>query len=98
MFQVMMLGEHQHPQSHNDRMENIKCTLRHNLVFWHSAVEVTLYERYGWSWYLCYELSVSYKTHSSSMQSHINAGCWVDVSINELAGIIGKIVSYKGDI
>jgi GDP-L-fucose synthase len=39
-----------------------------------------------------------YKAHTKPMQSHINVGFGSDISINELAKLIKKIIEYKGII
>jgi GDP-L-fucose synthase len=39
-----------------------------------------------------------YKSHTKLMQNHINVGFGSDISINELAELIKKIVGYKGMI
>ena len=39
-----------------------------------------------------------YKAHTKPMQSHINVGFGSDVSINDLAQLIKKIIEYKGII
>jgi GDP-L-fucose synthase len=40
----------------------------------------------------------TYDAHTSPMQSHINVGTGVDVSIRELASIIGEVVGFGGRI
>ena len=39
-----------------------------------------------------------YQSHTQPMHSHINAGCGSDVSIGELALLIGKVTGYQGAI
>ena len=39
-----------------------------------------------------------YQAHTQPMHSHINAGCGTDVSIGELAHLIGKVTGYQGAI
>ncbi len=39
-----------------------------------------------------------YKNHLKNMQSHINIGSGIDISIEELAKLIKKITAYKGNI
>ena len=39
-----------------------------------------------------------YQAHTQPMHSHINAGCGTDVSIGELALLIGKVTGYQGAI
>lgn len=39
-----------------------------------------------------------YDRHTSPMQSHINVGFGSDVTIAELAGMVGQAVGYKGEI
>jgi len=39
-----------------------------------------------------------YDQHTSPMQSHINVGCGQDVSIAEVAQLIGQVVGYQGAI
>jgi GDP-L-fucose synthase len=39
-----------------------------------------------------------YEQHSEPMQSHINVGFGSDVTIKELAEMIGVTVGYKGNI
>lgn len=39
-----------------------------------------------------------YDSCTKPMQSHINVGCGVDVSIAELAGLVSKVVGYSGAI
>ncbi len=39
-----------------------------------------------------------YQAHTQPMHSHINAGCGNDVSIGELALLIGKVTGYQGAI
>jgi GDP-L-fucose synthase len=41
---------------------------------------------------------VTYDQHTEPMQSHINVGFGSDVTIKELAGIVGKTVGYQGQI
>ncbi len=40
----------------------------------------------------------TYDQHTEPMQSHINVGFGSDVTIKELAGIVGKTVGYQGQI
>jgi GDP-L-fucose synthase len=40
----------------------------------------------------------TYDQHTDAMQSHINVGCGSDVTIKELAEIIGQIIAYQGKI
>jgi GDP-L-fucose synthase len=40
----------------------------------------------------------TYDQHTSPMQSHINVGCGQDVSIAEVAQLIGQVVGYQGAI
>ncbi len=40
----------------------------------------------------------TYATHTSPMQSHINVGYGVDVSIAKLAEIVGQVIGFKGKI
>ena len=40
----------------------------------------------------------TYQEHTEPMLSHINVGVGHDLSIAELAKIIGKVVGYKGEI
>ncbi len=39
-----------------------------------------------------------YEAHSSPMQSHINVGSGDDITINELALTIAKVIGYEGAI
>jgi GDP-L-fucose synthase len=39
-----------------------------------------------------------YDAHTEPMQSHINVGAGIDVTIRELAELIGKVVGYTGKI
>lgn len=39
-----------------------------------------------------------YERHTQLMQSHINVGCGHDITIRELAELIGKTVGYQGKI
>ncbi|MEJ2801431.1 GDP-L-fucose synthase [Comamonadaceae bacterium PP-2] len=39
-----------------------------------------------------------YKKHTSPMQSHINVGTGLDISIKELAFLVGEIVGFEGNI
>ena len=39
-----------------------------------------------------------YGQHTSPMQSHINVGCGQDVSIAEVAQLIGQVIGYQGAI
>jgi GDP-L-fucose synthase len=40
----------------------------------------------------------TYRKHTKPMLSHINVGCGHDITIRELAIIIGKVVGYTGEI
>jgi GDP-L-fucose synthase len=40
----------------------------------------------------------TYEAHTSPMQSHINVGSGTDITIQELAKTIAKVVGYKGRI
>lgn len=39
-----------------------------------------------------------YQAHTTPMQSHINVGCGEDITIFELATLVGKVVGFKGRI
>jgi GDP-L-fucose synthase len=39
-----------------------------------------------------------YDEHTELMQSHINVGCGADITIKELAEIIGRMTGYQGNI
>lgn len=41
---------------------------------------------------------INYDQHTQPMLSHINVGCGYDITIRELATIIGKTVGYSGEI
>jgi len=40
----------------------------------------------------------AYDQHTQPMLSHINVGCGNDVTINELAELVGKTIGYQGEI
>lgn len=40
----------------------------------------------------------TYKQNTTPMQSHINVGSGIDIAISEVAGIIQKVVGYRGKI
>ena len=40
----------------------------------------------------------TYKEHTQPMLSHINVGCGEDITIRQLAELIGKTVGYNGEI
>jgi GDP-L-fucose synthase len=40
----------------------------------------------------------TYDQHTTPMQSHINVGCGSDITIAELAKVVGEVVDYKGKI
>jgi GDP-L-fucose synthase len=40
----------------------------------------------------------TYDSHTQPMLSHINVGCGEDITIRELAGLVGETVGYRGTI
>lgn len=40
----------------------------------------------------------AYDQHTQPMRSHINVGCGLDITIKELAGLVGKTIGYQGEI
>jgi len=40
----------------------------------------------------------TYRKHTQSMLSHINVGCGDDITIRQLAELVGKVVGYQGEI
>jgi GDP-L-fucose synthase len=101
-------GDNYHPENSHvipaliRRFHEAKKNNAKNVVIWGSGTPkrefLCVDDMAAASVYVMNLDKVAYDQHTQPMLSHINVGFGSDITINELAELIGKTVGYQGEI